>query len=295
MHTAHNMNQRYELLILIHRVVGYPTAFLVAPVALLAFARPALHRRWGTAYLYCLIFLYLTGTFLTFTGHAWHTWDFARNVVFNFFGFSMVLYGWRAIHLFRQVGQPSPTRFDWALAGMLSATVLGLLVVAAVRDTPMRLFALVGITFCVLEFRELRDRFQPKSVLFRRHTRFILASYFYVLTVVSIVHLGDELPRNLKWIWPTLFGGLIIAATGNAARRFAEPRGKVLRLAVGATVLVAVLYAGYVAYDLGRGTAVMGQGNAEMTKIRSVQNEVAGSKQPPEKPDRSDQEVQRAK
>lgn len=261
--TAH-MNDRYELLILIHRVVGYPTAFVVAPAALLAFAKPALHRQWGKAYLYLLTFLYVTGTFLTFAGHDWHTWDFARNVVFNFFGFSMVLYGWRAIHLFRQVGQPIPTRLDWVLAGMLSATVLGLLVVAAVRDTPMRLFALVGIIFCVLEFRELRDGFQPKSVLFRRHTRFILASYFYVLTVVSIVHLGDELPRDLKWIWPTLFGGLVIAATGNAARRFAQPRGKLLRLAVGATVLVAVLYAGYVAYDLSRDMPVVGQGNADM-------------------------------
>lgn len=260
------MKDRYELLILIHRMVGYPTVFLVAPAALLAFARPALHRRWGKVYLCLLTFLYVTGTFLTFALHDWYSWSFARNIVFNFFGFSMVLYGWRAIHLFRQVGQPAPTRLDWALAGMLGATVLGLVVVAVARDTPMRLFTLVGITFCILEFVELRAGFQPKSVLFRRHTRFILTSYFYVLTVVSIVHLGDELPRDLKWIWPTLFGGLIVAATGNAARRFAHPRGKVLRLAIGATLFVSVLYAGYIAYDLSRSTSIVGQGNAEMRK-----------------------------
>jgi len=261
------MNQRYELLILIHRMVGYPTAFLVAPAALFAFTRPALHRRWGKTYLCLITFLYLTGTFLTLTGHDWYTWDFARNIVFNFFGFSMVLYGWRAIHLFRQDGQPRPTRLDWALAGLLGATVLGLLVVAAVRDTPMRLFALVGITFCVLEFQELRDGFQPKSVLFRRHTRFILASYFYVLTVVSIVHLGDELPRNLKWIWPTLFGGLIISLTGNAARHVAQPRGKVLRFAIALTLVMTALYAGYVAYDLSRGGRIVGQGRAESRAV----------------------------
>lgn len=289
------MNDRYELLILIHRLVGYPTAFIIAPAALLAFAKPELHRRWGKAYLYLLIFLYSTGTFLTFAGHEWHTWDFARNIVFNFFGFSMVLYGWRAIHLFRQVGQPSPTRLDWALAAMLAATVLGVLVVAAVRDTPMRLFALVGMTFCVLEFRELRRGFRPKTVLFRRHTRFILTSYFYVLTVVSIVHLGDELPRNLKWIWPTLFGAVIIALTGNAASRFAQPRGTVLRRAVAVTVLVTALYAGYVVYDLSHGAATMGQGNAEMGKMESVQDEVPGSNALPKQPDRSDQVVQRAK
>jgi hypothetical protein len=258
------MSDRYHLLILIHRLVGYPTAFGVAPAALLAFARPAVHRRWGKAYLYLLTFLYLTGTFLTFARHQWYSWEFARNIVFNFFGFSMVLYGWRAIHLFRQPGQPAPTRFDWALAGMLGLTVLGLLAVAAIRDTPMRLFSLVGITFCVLEFRELRAGFRPKSVLFRRHTRFILASFFYVMTVVSIVHLGDELPRNFKWIWPTLFGGFIIAATGNAARQFGQPLGKVLRLAVAATLIMTVLYAGYIAYDLSRGAPIVGQGTAEM-------------------------------
>jgi small basic protein len=256
---------RYELLIFIHRLVGYPTAFLIAPAALLAFARPAIHRQWGKAYLYLLTFLYLTGTFLTFVRHDWYSWEFVRNVVFNFFGFSMVLYGWRAIYLFRKPGQPSPNRLDWALAGLLAGTVLGLLVVAAVRDTPMRLFALVGIVFCVLEFHELRAGFQPKSVLFRRHTRFILTSYFYVLTVVSIVHLGDELPRDLKWIWPTLFGGVIIAATGNAAHRLAQPRGRVLRLAIGTTLLVTLLYAGYVVYDLNRGT-FMGQGDAQTRK-----------------------------
>jgi len=289
------MNDRYELLILIHRLVGYPTAFLVAPAALLAFARPALHRRWGKVYLCALIFLYLTGTFLTFAGHDWTSWDFARNVVFNFFGFSMVLYGWRAIHLFRQVGQPRPARLDWALAGILAVSVVGLLVVAAVRDTPMRLFALIGITFCVLEFRELRDGFQPKSVLFRRHTRFILASYFYVLTVVSIVHLGDELPRNLKWIWPSLLGALVIGATGTAARRLPQPRGKILRFAVGLTLVVTALYAGYVAYDLSRGAPVVGQGMAEANRSRSVQHKVAAPHPAPNDSDRSDQVVQRPK
>ena len=49
-HGNHGMGEdRYELLIFIHRLVGYPTAFLIAPAALLAFARPAVHRQWGKA------------------------------------------------------------------------------------------------------------------------------------------------------------------------------------------------------------------------------------------------------
>ncbi|HYC32635.1 MAG TPA: hypothetical protein VEB59_10145 [Gemmatimonadales bacterium] len=254
---------RPELLIEIHRWIGYPTAFVVAPLAVLAFARPVLHRAAGKTYLGLMTFLYLTGTYVTLTQHEWHTWDFARNVVFNFFGYSLLLYGWRAIHLFRAEGQPAPTRLDWMLAGLLTLSVAGLVFVASFRDTPMRIFAAVGVVFCGLELRELRSGFRPKSVLYRRHTRFILGSYFYVMTVVSIVHLGDELPRNLKWTWPTILGALVIALTGTAARHLHQPRARSLRLAVGATALVALLYGGYVAYDLTRGGAMVGQAGAE--------------------------------
>jgi hypothetical protein len=250
----------YDALITIHRAVGYPTAFVVGPLALLAFARPALHRKWGQLYLCMMSFLYLTGTFFTLTKHDWHSWEFVRNLTFNFFGFSMLLYGWRAIHLFRQEGQPRPVRLDWFLAGLLGATVLAVVAVATVRDTPMRLFTLVGVTLCVLEVRDLRAGFQPKSLLFRRHLRFILASYFYVMTVVSIVHLNDELPRTLKWTWPTFVGGLIIyLATAGTPRQLLLPRGKVLRSAVWATLVLAVLYGGYAVYDLARGGASIGQ------------------------------------
>jgi hypothetical protein len=251
---------RYDALITIHRAVGYPTAFVVGPLALLAFAKPAIHRRWGQVYLYLMSFLYLTGTFFTLTKHEWHTWEFARNLTFNFFGFSMLLYGWRAIYLFRREGPVRPARLDWVLAGLLGATVLAVVAVASVRDTPMRLFTLVGVTLLVLEARDLRAGFQPKSLLFRRHLRFILASYFYVMTVVSIVHLSDELPRTMKWTWPTFFGALIIyLATAGTPRQLLLPRGKVLRSAVWATLVLAVLYGGYAMYDLARGGASTGQ------------------------------------
>jgi hypothetical protein len=268
------MTDRPELLIEIHRWVGYPTAFLVAPLAVLAFAKPVLHRATGKTYLILMTFLYLTGTYVTLTQHDWHKWDFARNVVFNFFGYSLLLYGWRAIRLFRAEGQPTPTRLDWMLAGLLTVSVAGLVTVASVRDTPMRIFAAVGVVMVALEFRELRNGFRPKSVLFRRHTRFILASYFYVMTVVSVVHLGDELPRNLKWSWPTILGAVVIALTGTGARYLYQPRGRTLRLAVGMTAAIAVLYAGYVAYDLARhGAPMVGQGNAEVRPKMNVSPE----------------------
>ena len=271
------MTSSPDTLILIHRIVGYPTAFIIAPLALLAFAKASVHRPWGKAYFYLLLFLYLTGTWLTLTQHPWNTWSFARNVTFNFFGFSMVLYGYRAIWLFRRP-EPRRERLDWFLAGLLTTSVVALLSVAIWKDTPMRIFTLIGIWLCVLEYRELRQGFTDKALLYRRHQRYILASYFYVLTVVSIVHLHDELPRNLKWLWPSLVGMLVIwlltgrkRTPGEVVPQSAEPspRQSIIptlpcprmprRWVVLATVALALLYGVYVVYDLISGAAISTQ------------------------------------
>ena len=47
-----------EELVLAHQLVGYTTAFVVAPLALLAFAEPQRHRGWAKYYLYLMIPLY---------------------------------------------------------------------------------------------------------------------------------------------------------------------------------------------------------------------------------------------
>lgn len=265
------MDSSADTLILIHRIVGYPTAFIVAPAALLAFASPSVHRRWGMAYFYLIVFLYLTGTYLTLTRHEWSSWGFARNLAFNFFGFSMVLYAYRAIRLFRRPGAVQPERLDWFLAGLLTASVLGMLAVAVFKDTPMRIFTLIGIMLCGLEYRELRNGFRDKTVLFRRHLRYILGSYFYVLTVVSLVHLGDELPRKVKWLWPAVVGFTVIwLLTGQGGRRLGHallfrPPGRIMRGLVWATVALSVMYGGYVVYDLAGGRTISSQDGGRLS------------------------------
>jgi hypothetical protein len=106
---------------LVHRVVGYPFAFLVGPVALATFAGARGHRAAGKTYAIVMTFLYVTGTALTLTRHPWGTWEFGRNVTFNLLGYSLLLHGWRAIWL-RSRREPGAESREpqWIDAGLLA-------------------------------------------------------------------------------------------------------------------------------------------------------------------------------
>jgi hypothetical protein len=240
---------------LIHRLVGYATAFIVAPAALFTFGPTRLHPRWGKTYAWLMVFLYCTGTFMTLTRHPWLSWAFARNITFNFFGFSMVLYGYRAMHLLRIRTDPRPARLDYMLGALLIGSVLAMLSVAVWKDTPMRVFTVIGIFLSVLEVRDLRRGFQPKDVLLSRHIRYILASYFYLLTVMSIVHLDRVLPKNAKWLWPTGVAVFVIYFAANKSKLSEiRSRATVLKWSVGLTLAVAFLFGTYLAVNLVKGT-----------------------------------------
>ncbi len=229
-----------------HRLVGYPTAFVVAPLALLSFAVAGRHRRWGRAYFYLMVYLYMTGLFMTLTRHPWTSWAFARNLFFNFYGFSLVAYGYRAITLFRARDEPAPSMLDRILAGVLLSTTAALILLNWKHDTPMRGFAIVAAVFSVLEVRDLRRSFRPRELLFARHLRFMLGSYFYVLTVLSIVHL-QRLPRNVKWLWPTVLAlPIVLVATGEVHRFLIEKRSRRLAYAVGVTLFTAATLGLYI-------------------------------------------------
>lgn len=92
----------------IHQSVGYPVVFLLVPAALITFGGKRGHRPFDYIYIAAMTFLYCTGTFMTLTRHEWSTWEFYRNITFNFFGFSLLFYGYRAMHLARNFQQPSP-------------------------------------------------------------------------------------------------------------------------------------------------------------------------------------------
>lgn len=240
------MESAQHLVQSVHQTVGYPVAFLLVPFLLLTFAGKPGHRTAGWTYLVLMTFLYMTGTFLTLTRHEWLTWGFARNLTFNFFGYSLLLYGLRAAFLLHRRDRViAPAAIDYGLSVMLTLSVVALACVAVWKNTPMRVYTLIGIVLIVLDWRDLRARFSPRSLLFNRHVRFVLGSYFYVLTVVSIVHLNDELPRNVKWLWPASIGLVVIYLITSNRRFLLAHRRLITRSALAATGVVALVLGAY--------------------------------------------------
>lgn len=229
---------------LVHRIVGYPLAFVIAPIAIATFAGKPGHRWAGKSYVIVMTFLYLSGTALTLTRHEWGTWELGRNVVFNLLGYSLLLHGFRAIWLMARPTVPRPTGLDHVLLASLVALVGGLIALAASHSAaPMHVFAVIGVGLVAMEWRDWRSpaRF-TRPLLYRRHVRYMLGSYFYVLTVVSLVHLKDELTSDARWLWPAILGLAVIWLVGEGSRAN--------RWAVRATVAVALLFGVYVGYDV---------------------------------------------
>jgi hypothetical protein len=216
-----------EKVIDVHRLVGNFNIFVVAPMAMLSFARTETHRRWGKLYFFLMIFLYATGLSRTVFGVSRallegsmpspNSW---RSLSFNFFGFSLVFYGYRAIYVMYTGKYEKPTVLDWSMTGLLALSSLALIRVAFLmidKFLPLLVFGVLGLILTAVEISELMHEFTKKSVLFARHMRYMLASYFYVITVFSVVH--DFVPGKTKWLWPTVAALPVIFLTTRASAK----------------------------------------------------------------------------
>lgn len=253
MHIRHveTLTSPADWLLLIHRIVGYPLAFVVAPLALVTFAGRPPHRRLGVLFATGMIFLYVTGSTRTFTQYAWGSWEFGRNVVFNFMGLLFVLHAVRAIRLWRGGAVESPGRIDQILRTLFTITVVAMTLLAIVQNTALRAFSILSITLLVLDRADWRAGF-TRAVLYRRHARYVLASYFYVLTVVSLAHLRDELAPNARWLWPAALATLVVWIAHGAASPGALWRARAQRWAILGTLAISLAFGGYVGCEVWR-------------------------------------------
>jgi hypothetical protein len=240
-----------ERLLVVHQLVGYPLVFLIAPLTLATFAGRPPHRKFGVAYLVGMTFLYVTGSVLTLTQYDYASWEFGRNVVFNLTGYLLALQGARAIWLWRNTEAPRPTRLDFALRTLFVASTFVMFALAVQKNTALRVFAILAITMLVLDRADFRAGLS-RAVLYARHVRCILGSYFYILTVVSLVHLRDEVGANVRWLWPTAAGLVVIWISHGAVTPGNPWRSRFQRWAVAAALVLTVSFGAYVAYEVAR-------------------------------------------
>lgn len=215
-------------LLLIHQLLGYALAFVVAPLALLAYTAPARHRLWGRLYVGLMALLYASGTVFTFRHHAPDSFEFARNLLFNFLGASLALLGWRAMWR-RRHGLLAPQALDRALRGALIGLSALLAALGALHHFPSLVLGALGLWLGLRVLREQGDA----AALQRVHVCCMFGSVCYLLTVLSLVHVRSG-ASDLKWLWPALIGSALML--------YAAPQGRLqpqrLRFAVHVTLAI---------------------------------------------------------
>ena len=240
-----------DRLLVLHQAIGYPVALVLGPLALASFAGRWRHRAVGLGYAAGMTVLYLTGSAFTFTQYAYASWEFWRNVVFNLVGALYVAMGLRAGMLWRAGSTAEPALVDHALRWLLSATVALMLGLAVIKSTPLRVFTLLSLILLWLEHRDWRRGF-TRAVSYARHARYSLAGYFYLMTVLSIVHLRDEVPGLARWIAPSLLGACAIWVVNGAVTPGHRLRTRLQRPTIAVVVAVSVLLAGYAVWEAWR-------------------------------------------
>ena len=200
-----------EWLLFAHKCLGFVVVFLVAPGALLTTKGDRLHRRLGTVYVFGMLLLYATGSYFTLTIDPVIQKKVARTLLFNFFGILLVVMGYTALGVPRAAGRLQPRTRDWALLYTLLLTSVLMIPVGFYRWY-MFVFAVAGVSLFVVDYRAFRG-LGRREVWLDRHIRYMLSSFFYVVTILSIL----ELPRGFrfKWAWPSLVGALLVVLVTN--------------------------------------------------------------------------------
>lgn len=209
------MEQIADWILVAHKMLGFTTVLVVGPAVLLVGLGGRAHRRLGLVYILCMTALYLSGSWFTFTKHELLGYKFLRNFSFNLFGFSLLLLAWRAVPLKRDDGGVV-TRLDRAAWTGLVALSIAMLPLGFKR-WPMFVFGGVGLVFAWMDWREMRGGVLSAKVRLDRHIRYMMASYYYVVTLLSILILPGGL--KAKWAWPTAVAAVVILVLTQPAIR----------------------------------------------------------------------------
>lgn len=202
--------------LLTHKLLGFVTVLIVGPAVLLVTVGGKTHRRVGVLYFVCATLLYLSGSYFTFTKHDLLGYKFARNLSFNLFGYSLLVLAYRAVPIKRPDGG-APTRVDRGLNVFLALLSFAMLPLG-IKRWPMAIFGVIGLVFAWVDRQEFRSGEYSAAIRLNRHIRYMMASYYYVVTLLSILLLPGGL--KIKWAWPAAVAlPVILLLTQPAFRR----------------------------------------------------------------------------
>jgi hypothetical protein len=219
-----NMDLLFKIILAIH--IGGGTASLLAGlVALIVRKGRNTHRLAGKIFFWGMTIVFITAIYMSI----------AHNIPFlfmvGFFGYQLVLSGYRALHykkLFR--GQPVKP-LDWAIiitAGIVDAAMIGWGIIQVyVFNNSFGIVAIVfgitGLSFVFRDYYHFKKGSLDKNTWLYKHISGMIGGYIAAITAFSVVNFSNDVPVLLVWLAPTALGTpLIIGFTISYKKKFSK-------------------------------------------------------------------------
>ncbi len=211
----------------VHIAAGF-TAFVLAPVALVAAKGGPAHRRWGMVYLGAMGVVATTALPMALFRPVLFL---ALVAVFSFYA---AFSGYRVLKLKDLPRGGSARTVDWIAGGVTFTCSAALALLGAFRPTAVQGMGVVSIAFGILGMRlayvQLKSFVvKPKEKMFWWYTHLgnFIGSYIAAWTAFSVTTITQRFGQGwIFWLWPTMVGvPAILLTTAFYKRRFA-PKSK---------------------------------------------------------------------
>ena len=206
----------------LHISAGF-VALFVAPGAMVTRKGGRWHRRWGKVFFWAIAVVAASAAFLAAAGGD----PFLFLVAI--FSFYLAFSGYRVLYRKRPQVSKRASVLDWMVtAGTLLASFTLTLYGAGQLYTGST-FGAVAIAFgalgCAFSGRDLKQMIHPpqgKRWWWFVHMGNMLGAYIATVSAFSAVNF-DSLPPLVRWLWPTVIGGIgIFIWTGYYQRKFSR-------------------------------------------------------------------------
>ena len=209
-----------DMLLPLHILAGF-VALVVAPGAMVARKGGRWHRRWGKVYFWAMAAVALTAVVLAIRGSDLFL------LLAAVFAFYLAFSGYRVLYRKRPHKGDRATLLDWTVtvlalagSGALAAYGLSTLIAGLSFGVVAVVFGGLGLLFAGLDVRSFVHLPADKNAWWFTHMGNMLGAYIATVSAFSATNL-DFLPPVVRWLWPTVLGGIgIFVWTGYYRAKF---------------------------------------------------------------------------